>query len=475
MESTQLSPDVQIRVEEQMRRFPKVKVICDSLMSSGYKVLLVGGVVRDLVIGLETKDLDIEVYGATLEELGEALGEHGKVSLVGKSFGVLRVHGIDVDWSVPRADSKGRKPEVEFDPFMSYEQAFRRRDLTMNAMGIDLKTNELIDSFGGLKDIKNKVLRTPDPEFFVQDPLRFFRVMHFVGRFEMLPDAELDELCAKMDIAEVSRERIEEEFRKLLLFSKRPSLALDWLNKLGRLKEILPEVFATIGVKQNIDYHKEGDAFEHTKLVLDAAANTECDSQEQKLIFMYAAICHDLGKPATSKFEDGKWRCRGHARAGIEPTKALLGRITKNRDLVDAVCKIVLHHMTPADLVQSGAGPASYKRFAKKLAPDVTLKLIAMFLRADILGCVTDEDVNSADEKFRRKFEQRAEEASVLCEAEPPVLRGRDVEDLVSQGPDMGLLLKAAYDIQIDEGILDKDVLKKRVAELSISKLRNGK
>ena len=228
-------------------------------------------------------------------------------------------------------------------------------------------------------------------------------------------------------------------------------------------------------MEHNRDYHPEGDVFEHTKMVCDAAAGMECESDEQKLILMYAALCHDLGKPATSKLEDGNWKCRGHARAGIEPTKELLGRLTQNGDLVDAVCKLVLYHMTPWDLVESDAGLSSYKRLARKVAPHVTLKMLAMLLKADMLGCAPYGETTSEDKKMRGKFVQRAEEASVLHQTEAPVLRGRDIENLVPPGPDMGLLLKAAYDIQIDEGILDKDILKERVAKLSLSELKNSK
>src|SRR5579863_783593 len=135
------------------------------------RALLVGGAVRDMVMGRSVKDLDVEVYGLSETQLEQLLKQFGPVSLVGKAFGVLRIHSLDVDWSLPRADSPGRKPTVVIDPFMSVEFAARRRDLTMNAMALDLMTGELIDPCNGMRDIKNKILRTPDPSFFIQDPL----------------------------------------------------------------------------------------------------------------------------------------------------------------------------------------------------------------------------------------------------------------------------------------------------------------
>src|SRR5581483_2368303 len=180
------------------------------------------------------------------------LSLYGPVSLVGKVFGVFRIHGLDIDWSLPRSDSSGRKPEVQIDPFMGYKEAFARRDLTINAMGIDLVSHALIDPFNGCADLKAGILRAPDAAFFVQDPLRFYRVMQFIGRFGYRPDDELNRICASMDIATVSRERIEVEFEKLFLRSEQPSLGLRWIEKLGRMREVLPELAATVGVMQDV-------------------------------------------------------------------------------------------------------------------------------------------------------------------------------------------------------------------------------
>src|SRR5205085_717907 len=127
-----------------------------------------------------------------------------------------------------RIDSAGRKPQVTVMD-MPIDVALRRRDLTMNAMAIDLAEMVLHDPLNGAEDIRMKTLRSPDPSFFTQDPLRFYRVMQFIGRFEMYPDAALQELCKQMDIANISRERIEMEFNKLLLQSKQPSSGIRWL------------------------------------------------------------------------------------------------------------------------------------------------------------------------------------------------------------------------------------------------------
>jgi tRNA nucleotidyltransferase (CCA-adding enzyme) len=464
MKSTQNMPDLAKTVQALLDHYPLVRAIALAIANAGGRSLLVGGAVRDILLGLQVKDLDIEVHNLTIEQLETILRSFGPVSLVGKVFGVLRLHGLDVDWSLPRADQAGRKPVVELNPSMSMVQAFRRRDLTMNAMGIDLITYELIDPFNGAKDLQAGVLRAPDENFFVEDPLRFYRVMQFIGRFQMLPDEALNALCARMDIKDVSVERIETEFHKLLLRSKRPSLGIRWLRSINRLQEVLPEVAATIGVEQEPAYHPEGDVFEHSMQALDAAAALEYDSDHEKLIVLYASLCHDLGKVTTSKVIDGVIKSYGHAQEGAKIAKQMLKRFTRNKDLIDSVVVLVDCHMQPLQLVMSGSKPAAYKRLARKLAPHATMAMLAKLALADRRGRNGQgHEPLTAPESDVDAFLDAAQKANVVTEIEQPVLHGRDLLDIMQPGPEMGELLKAAYEIQIDEGITDKDELKRRV------------
>jgi tRNA nucleotidyltransferase (CCA-adding enzyme) len=225
MESTKIFPDIQKGIAELCAQQPLLLPITDAIHKQGGISYLVGGAVRDLLLSLPIKDMDIEVHGMSLEALETVLKHYGPVSEVGKSFGVLKVYGTSFDFSLPRRDSAGRKPQVTIQD-LSLEDALRRRDLTMNAMALDMHTRCLYDPFDGLSDLHAKRLRSPDSSFFAQDPLRFFRVMQFIGRFEMNPDEELTRICSSMDISDVSRERIEMEFEKLLLKSRRPSLGI---------------------------------------------------------------------------------------------------------------------------------------------------------------------------------------------------------------------------------------------------------
>jgi len=466
MKSTKINKEIQSALQSTLKKYPVIHDIVRAINESGGKALLVGGAVRDLLLGREIKDLDIEVHNLSIDRLEAILEQFDEVSLVGKSFGVLRLRGLDVDWSLPRKDSVGRKPEVEINPIMGYEQAFKRRDLTINAMGIDLITFELIDPFDGAQDLQNNILRAPSKTLFLEDPLRFYRVMQFIGRFEMQPDEELDTICKEMDISKVSVERIEAEFEKLLLQAKRPSLGIWWLKKIGRLKEVLPELAATIGVQQDKKWHPEGDVFKHTMQALDAAAiiRDTYENRLDKLALMYGALCHDLGKPSTTHTVNGEIKSEEHAMQGVPLTKQILKRITKNKELIDTVCKLVKYHMAPIQFIDGGAKLSAYKRLANKLTPHTNLRMLADLALADKRGRNPKGD-DPLDKDFPEidQFRKKAQEAKVELEQEEPVLHGRDIMDMIEPGPRMGELLKQAYEIQIEEGIKDKNELKRRV------------
>jgi len=459
---------IDIKFQKQLQllleAYPLVYTIACAIDKSGGKSLLVGGAVRDLFLNKPIKDLDIEVYHLSMAQLENLLKKFGQVSMIGQAFGVLRVHGLDVDWSIPREDTAGRKPQVHTDPFMTFKKAFSRRDLTINAMGIDIISYELIDPFNGLYDLAHSILRTPDKKRFVEDPLRFYRVMQFIARFEMYPDQELNDICQTMDISAVSRERIEEEYKKWLLKSSKPSLALCWLKTINRLIKIFPEIAALCNIPQNPVWHPEGTAYEHTLQAVDAAAQLSYSSDKEKLILMYAALCHDLGKATTTEKRDNQWTSYGHERESVRLTKKLLKRITNNKELTITICILVRYHMRPSVLVSSNASLSAYKRLAKKMSPYVTLSMLGKLALADLRGRNPKKgEPLGIHIEVIETFLKRAAEAEVLKKIERPVLLGRDLLDVMQPGPQMGIALKRAYEIQLEEGIQDKEMLKKRV------------
>lgn len=465
MKCTKITHEIQNVLQILIAQYQLLADAIKVIHADASRIMLVGGAVRDLLLNRPVHDIDIEVHGVSLDRLGTMLAQFGVVDCVGKTFGVLRVHGLDVDWSVPRSDTAGRKPAVTVDSYMSCEQAFRRRDLTINAMGIDLVTYELIDPFNGMHDLKFKILRTPDPAFFVEDPLRLLRVMQFIGRLDFVPDGQLNELCKNMSLADISRERIEEEFEKLFMQSIHPSLGLRWLANIARLHDILPEVAALQGVAQRSDWHPEGDVFEHTMQTVDAAARICYTSYDDTLILRYAALCHDLGKAVTTQNVDGIWRTPGHAKAGVTIAKKLLNRITHKKQIIVMVLTLVEYHMHPLQLLSSHASIGAYKRLAYHIAP-VPMRLLIDLFCADRQGRNPHvaHPLQARDQEVVL-FEQRVAQASVLMHQEAPVLQGRDLLDVVDPGPAMGLLLKRAYMIQIEESISDKVELKKRILQ----------
>lgn len=290
--------------------------------------------------------------------------------------------------------------------------------------------------------------------------------MQFVARFEMSPDRTLNAICKKMDISKVSRERIESEFKKLLLKSKHPSRALDWLDKIKRLADVLPEVASLKGVKQNPKWHPEGDVYEHTKQALDAAAALPYDSDAEKLIIMYAALCHDLGKAKTTVIKNGVITSYRHEIAGVALSKKLLKRIMNTNVIIQAVAKLVRTHMYPLQLVAGLASNKAYKRLALKTSPQVTLEMLAKLVIAD--KSARNPKKNGPLKRALPEVDEfitNAKKAHAYLGVEARILQGKDLMPEIEPGPLMGTLVKAAYKIQLDEGIHDKRVLKKRVLQ----------
>ena len=298
-----------------MSRLPvssELNKIAKAIAGSKGHGILVGGAVRDHFMDRRiSKDLDVEVFGLSMQELESVLQEFGNIHAAGKSFGVLKLKTptAEYDFSLPRREQKTGKGHRGFkiisDPAMSFKEAASRRDFTVNSMGYDLLENTLLDPFEGIADIKHKKLRHVGPAF-AEDPLRVFRAMQFSARLEFKISAQTAKFCRKLDLSELPRERIFEEFRKLLLKSKRPSIGLKAAKQLGVLN-YFPELKALIGVPQDPKWHPEGDVWTHTLMVLDEAARLRTGIEKKDMVLMFGALCHDFGKPLTTKCLRGRW------------------------------------------------------------------------------------------------------------------------------------------------------------------------
>ena len=480
---------------------PTVVEIAGAVRDAGGRAVLVGGWVRDHFLGVESKDIDIEVFGLGVERLEALLGRFGSVHEVGRAFGVFRVRGIDIDFSLPRHDSK-RGPghrgfDVAPDPSLDFARAARRRDLTINSIGLDPLTGEVLDPYAGCRDLERRVLRATDPAHFREDPLRGLRVVQLAARLEMLPDEELGALCRTLDLGELSGERIFDEIRKLLLRATRPSIGFRVLADTGLLR-FFPELDALRGVAQDPEWHPEGDVWTHTLMVVDAAAalrgataageateateaggvrragDTTADGGEG-LALMLGALCHDLGKPVVSERIGGRVRSHGHEAEGAALTRALLGRMRVPAALTDKVAALVEHHLAPTRFVRNGASAKGYRRLAHRLErAGVSIELLARLARADHLGRATDDAIAGrfdAGDTFLAAARTLCVERTAPRDA---VLGRHLIARGMRPGPGFAPLLERCREVQDETGwtdperILDR-VLHDRGAEETVS------
>jgi tRNA nucleotidyltransferase (CCA-adding enzyme) len=435
--------------------------IARDVRAAGGRALIVGGWVRDRFWGRPNKDIDVEVFGITAERLKELLATRGRVDSVGASFGVFRVSGLDVDFSLPRRERNvgpgHRGFDVATDPTMTVEQAARRRDFTINAMSFDPLTEEVIDPTGGRSDLRDRVLRAVDPGTFGDDPLRAVRGAQFAARFELSPAPALLPILAAQDLDELAGERLFEEFRKLLLRGVRPSLGLNLLRDAGLLR-FFPEIEALAGVPQSPEWHPEGDVYVHTAMALDVAAELRIGDDDEDLALMFGVLCHDFGKPGTTRFLDSEERIisRGHEAAGEAPTRAFLGRMRAPLRLIERVVCLVREHLAPMLLGASEAGAPAYRRLARRLAAHgVSMQLLERSARADAWGRTTRE---ALDRTFIHGDRFLAMTAALGVPREGPrdVVLGRH---LIARGLDPGPhfrdILAACRDHQDETGELD--------------------
>ena len=434
--------------------------------------IAVGGCVRDACMGIRPKDVDIEVHGLTFIELQRQLSAtlDGKLDPVGRSFGVIktRIGDLDIDISVPRTESKsgpGHKGfDVSFSPHMGFTEASRRRDLTINSMGVDLKSGEFLDPHGGMTDLIEGKLQAVDEETFADDPLRVLRVAQFAARLDMKPTSDLITLCGLLGIEEVAAERRFLELSKMLVKGEKPSLGLAFLAQADQLDETLPELSALIDTPQNPKWHPEGDVWIHTLMVVDEAAKLR--NGKDDLALMFGALCHDFGKPTVSRVEDGVVRAKRHSEAGVEPSLAFLKRLKAPHELAMQVAVLVDKHLEPAMFPGQGAKPAAYRRLARTLAKShVSMDLLERVARADQLGRTTElalaRKTPSCDE-----FRAKAESMNIVDEPAKDVVRGRDlIERGWKPGPSMGSMLAQCRHAQYEGGLTDVDEIIATVQE----------
>ena len=427
-----------------------VRHVAELLKAAGGRALLVGGCVRDSLLGLNSKDFDMEVYGLSMEAIRDILGKEYKLDFVGMAFGVLKVLHYDIDIALPRVENKtnsGHKGfDVMFVPDLSYADAASRRDFTINAIMRDPLSGELIDPWNGVKDLHEGVLRHVSAHF-VEDPLRVLRAMQFAARFGFQIAKETISLCSTLSQDELAQERVAAEWEKLLLKGRKPSKGLAFLRDCGWI-DYYPELKALIGCKQEPEWHPEGDVWEHTLRVLDAAATMRHYAETENLVLMLAALCHDFGKPLTTKVDErGRIISHAHDEAGVAPAAAFIRRIWNKKEL-DDVMPLVKRHMLPTMFIQNDAPDRAYRRLSLEVR---SMELLADVAECDLRGVEMPEDLLKAKIGRIDLFRERANALNVMVESPKPIILGRHLlERGIKPGPQMKPILDKCFDAQLN-------------------------
>lgn len=389
-----------------------VAALARAVDEAGGRALLVGGSVRDHLLGMPIKDWDVEVFGIPSKRLERTLRRFGPVNTVGRAFGVFKLTagGREIDVSIPRRDSKvgpgHRGIHVDGDPNMSVHEAARRRDLTINALMLDLVTGELLDPAGGVADLQARRLRAVDDSTFLEDPLRALRVVQFAARFDFEVHPGLEALCRTAALDELPAERIQLEWTKLLLRGKRPSVGLAFARRTDMLATLFPRL------------HDDPD--------LDAAVDRTVPTR--------ADVEHAGRRLAVPLLV---WLCRTST-AGVSATLDRLGLHKR------------LGYPLREQLLRAHAELAA--------EPDDDGALRHLSTRAELDLLLRAQHALRPSDAAVGERQRRAAELGVLHAPPPRILLGRHLAQLgIPGGPRMGTILSTVYDAQLNGDVVTLD------------------
>lgn len=438
----------------------ELRAVLQALAQRG-RPFLVGGCVRDWLLGREPKDFDVEVFGLTWNDVAKTLAAFGPTDVVGRHFGVMkvRVGRAEYDISLPRREIKTgaghRGFAVEPDAALDERTAAARRDFTINAMLYDPVAGRLVDPFGGEQDLRRGILRHTSAAFG-EDPLRVLRAFQFAGRFDFAVAPETIALCATMrdSFAELPRERVWGEWNKWATQSIAPARGLGVLRDTGWLAHF-PEIAALDGTEQEPLWHPEGDVFTHVGHCLNALValpGWQQADMERRRVLTFAVLCHDLGKPAMTQRAERQGTMRiispGHDQAGGPLADALLERLGSPVDVRPRVRALVENHHVHQSWPPDGPSAATVRRLARKLVP-ATIDELLLVMEADHRG---RPPLLSADTIGRLdRLRTAAKELTLGQGAPEPLLLGRDLVALgLTPGPHFREILRHAFEAQLE-------------------------
>ena len=434
------------RLERQLapNRVSAVLTLCQAVAAAGGRALLTGGCVRDAALGYPPRDLDLEVLGVAPDRLRSLVVACYRADVVGRHFPVLHLGGaLGLDVSMPRRPGGYAGDfDVGADPEAGPAEAAARRDFTVDAIGLDPLRREIVDPCGGLADLAAGRLRHAS-ERFDEDPVRVLRGMQLLARFELEAAPETVLRCRALSPDGLPRERIFGEWRRMLLEGARPSRGLHFLREAGWLRHF-PELEALVGCPQDPVWHPEGDVWIHTLHALDAFAGARSGDLRDDLVVGLAVLCHDFGKPATTREESGSVTSHGHEPLGADLCRAFLARLTDERDLADEVAPLVAAHLAPAQLHRQAARDAAVRRLARRVG---RLDRLVRVAAADHAGRPPRAEPFEAGAWLLA----RARVLDVERAAPRPLVMGRHLVALGrAPGPDFEPILRDCYEAQLE-------------------------
>ena len=387
----------------------------------GGTAYFVGGYVRDKIRQEDNKDIDIEVHGIYPRQLESILDALGERLSIGESFGIYNLKGYTLDIAMPRKeDNRGsghRDFDICVDPFIGTYKAALRRDFTINALLEEILTGKVIDHFGGLEDLDNGIIRHINDATFAEDPLRVLRAAQFAARFNYTIAEETLELCRRMDLSSLSKERVMGEVEKALLKSEKPSVFFESLRQMNQLSAWFPELEDTIGVKQNPRHHAEGDVWTHTMMVVDAAVKYR-DEVSNPLGFMLSAVTHDFGKAICTEMVNGQIHAYNHETAGLPLVELFMRRLTAEKALIEYVMNMSELHMRPNVMAANNSAiKSTNKLFDQSVEPEA----LACLALSDDIGKIPPQEDGSHADFFAKRLEVFREYMS------RPYVMGRDL------------------------------------------------
>jgi tRNA nucleotidyltransferase (CCA-adding enzyme) len=443
----------------------------------GGDVYSVGGSVRDYLLERPSTEIDLLVARRPLEAIVRRLEAHGRVDLVGRSFGIIKftTKSRTYDIALPRTDRAAAAATrshkdivVAADPDLPVEKDLERRDFRMNSMALRLKDGLLIDPFEGRRDTLAKRLRLTNPAAFPDDPLRVVRVARFASVLGFKVDRSIYPAARAVDLGGLSVERVNDEMFRLLLDSPRPSVGLEEMFRLGVLEQWFPELQDLALVIQDSVFHPERDEFghhtvwAHTKLSVDQAAALARISalpDPKRLALLLAALYHDLGKTTTTRWEYKRGRMAvtsiGHDVQSERAAHKVLARFkvqTWNGYPIGRMVPVLIRTHLRAGELWTNRAEVTKKAFNRLAAEvDGEIDLVVLLDAADRAGRRT-RIVRGLDRQALWMF-RRFEELRVNRDTIKPLVMGRDLLEMgVPPGPEMGRILKKLYEIQLDNG-----------------------